>query len=109
MKIIATLAAAGVVAGLTAVPAAAQFPDRPITWVVPYTPGGITDTGSDFNSHSQSPAVAPRCSQRTARVRPRAGGGLTRRQTTTTPLRSPFLAPSPFVHRTPYTRATVHR
>ncbi|SDX66809.1 Tripartite-type tricarboxylate transporter, receptor component TctC [Albimonas donghaensis] len=46
MKIIATLAAAGVVAGLTAVPAAAQFPDRPITWVVPYTPGGITDTGS---------------------------------------------------------------
>lgn len=45
MKIIAGLAAAGIVAAMAA-PAAAEFPDRPITWVVPYTPGGITDTGS---------------------------------------------------------------
>ena len=56
-----------------------------------------------------SPAVEQRCSERTARVRPREGGGLTKRQATTTPLRSPFLEPSPFVHRTPYMPATVRR
>ncbi len=39
--------ATGLAAGLSAGAAnAADFPNRPITWVVPYTPGGITDTGS---------------------------------------------------------------
>ena len=31
-------------AGLTAPASAEDFPNRPITWVVPFTPGGITDT-----------------------------------------------------------------
>jgi tripartite-type tricarboxylate transporter receptor subunit TctC len=26
--------------------AAQDFPNRPVTWVVPYTPGGVTDTGA---------------------------------------------------------------
>src|SRR5258708_32775554 len=25
-------------------PSAAQYPNRPIKWIVPYTPGGITDS-----------------------------------------------------------------
>ena len=56
-----------------------------------------------------SAAVEQRCSEWTARFRLREGGGLTKRQATTTPLRSPFLEPSPFVHRTPYMPATVRR
>ena len=32
------------VAGLLAASAAAQYPARPIKWIVPYTPGGITDS-----------------------------------------------------------------
>lgn len=39
----ALVAVAGLAAGAAS---AADFPDRPITWIVPYTPGGITDTGS---------------------------------------------------------------
>lgn len=31
---------------LVSVAAAQDFPSRPITWVVPYTPGGVTDTGA---------------------------------------------------------------
>ena len=31
---------------LISVAAAQDFPNRPITWVVPYTPGGVTDTGA---------------------------------------------------------------
>src|SRR5262249_15561047 len=29
---------------MVAFPAAAQYPSKPIKWIVPYTPGGITDT-----------------------------------------------------------------
>lgn len=39
-----TLAAAMLAAAcFGAVPAAAEYPDRPITWVVPFPPGGISD------------------------------------------------------------------
>ena len=31
---------------LVSVAAAQDFPNRPVTWVVPYTPGGVTDTGA---------------------------------------------------------------
>jgi tripartite-type tricarboxylate transporter receptor subunit TctC len=31
---------------LAALPAAAQYPSRPLKWIVPYTPGGITDTAT---------------------------------------------------------------
>jgi tripartite-type tricarboxylate transporter receptor subunit TctC len=31
---------------LAAIPAAAQYPNRPIKWIVPYTPGGITDSAT---------------------------------------------------------------
>ena len=67
--------------------------------------GPATRPWEAWCSHS----VEQRCSKRTARVRPRAGGGLTKRQTTTTPLRSPFLTPSPLDCRTLSRRATVHR
>ena len=41
------LVAAFLAAGSSIAPASAQdFPNRPITWVVPFTPGGITDTTS---------------------------------------------------------------
>ena len=33
-----------VLAVATGLPAAAQYPARPIKWIVPYTPGGITDS-----------------------------------------------------------------
>jgi tripartite-type tricarboxylate transporter receptor subunit TctC len=33
-----------VMAGAAALPVAAQYPARPIKWIVPYTPGGITDS-----------------------------------------------------------------
>jgi tripartite-type tricarboxylate transporter receptor subunit TctC len=31
---------------LVSAAAAQDFPNRPVTWVVPYTPGGVTDTGA---------------------------------------------------------------
>ena len=39
---------AAILAMLGFVPAASgeEFPSRPITWIVPFTPGGITDTNS---------------------------------------------------------------
>ena len=37
-RFLVTLAAAGALA------AQAQYPNKPIKWVVPYTPGGITDS-----------------------------------------------------------------
>ena len=33
-----------VAAALAAAPALAQFPDRPITMIVPFPPGGVADT-----------------------------------------------------------------
>src|SRR5687768_18479518 len=33
-----------IVAFAAAVPAQAQYPARPVKWIVPYTPGGITDS-----------------------------------------------------------------
>ena len=35
-------------AAAAALPAAAQYPARPIKWIVPYTPGGITDSVTRF-------------------------------------------------------------
>lgn len=42
----AGIAVAALAAGAAGAAMAADFPTRPISWVVPYTPGGITDTGS---------------------------------------------------------------
>ena len=48
-----TLAAFGFVA-----PAAAEeFPSRPITWIVPFTPGGITDTTSRLVADEMSKSL----------------------------------------------------
>ena len=43
---IKTLAAAGAVVLAAGAAQAQDFPTKPITWIVPYTPGGITDTRS---------------------------------------------------------------
>ncbi|OQW58644.1 MAG: ABC transporter substrate-binding protein [Proteobacteria bacterium SG_bin9] len=40
------LVAALAVAGMTGAQARDDYPNRPITWVVPFTPGGITDTNA---------------------------------------------------------------
>ena len=47
------LAACGVVASA----AAEEFPNRPITWIVPFTPGGITDTTSRLVAEEMSKSL----------------------------------------------------
>lgn len=47
MKLIATLAAMLAACGLAASPALAQkYPNRPLTWIVPFGAGTVTDTGA---------------------------------------------------------------
>lgn len=55
MKLLSLLGAALFTIG-NAVPASAQqdYPNRPITWVVPFSAGGVTDTGARFLSKSLS-------------------------------------------------------
>lgn len=45
-KHLTKLAAAGALTLVAAAAGAQDFPSKPVTWIVPYTPGGITDTRS---------------------------------------------------------------
>lgn len=46
IKTLTRIAAAGALALTGGVLSADDFPTKPVTWIVPYTPGGITDTRS---------------------------------------------------------------
>lgn len=46
MKVSAALSGALVAAFISTGSVAQDFPNRPVTWVVPFTPGGVTDTGA---------------------------------------------------------------
>jgi tripartite-type tricarboxylate transporter receptor subunit TctC len=50
--------------------AAEEFPSRPVTWVVPYSPGGITDTTSRIVAEEMSKALG-----QSVVIDNRAGGG----------------------------------
>ena len=43
--------------GVAAPAAAEEFPSRPITWIVPFTPGGITDTTSRLVAEEMSKSL----------------------------------------------------
>jgi tripartite-type tricarboxylate transporter receptor subunit TctC len=71
-RIATTAVAATVALGLMAGGASASnFPDRPITWIVPFTPGGITDTASRVIADELSKALGQTV---TVENRPGAGG-----------------------------------
>jgi tripartite-type tricarboxylate transporter receptor subunit TctC len=52
--VLVLLAAAAMALGLAQTAAAQDFPARAITWIVPYTPGGITDTNSRVFAEAMS-------------------------------------------------------
>jgi tripartite-type tricarboxylate transporter receptor subunit TctC len=58
-------------ASLALTPASAEeFPNRPITWVVPFAPGGITDTTSRIGAEEMSRTLG-----QSVVIDNRAGGG----------------------------------
>ena len=60
-KRIAVLAIFLATFGVVAPAAAEEFPSRPITWIVPFTPGGITDTTSRLVAEEMSKSLGQTC------------------------------------------------
>lgn len=54
MKLLSSLLGAALLALSLSTPSIAQddYPNRPITWIVPFSPGGVTDTAARFTAKS---------------------------------------------------------
>ena len=61
MNLLRSFAAAALVALSISTSATAQqdYPNRPITWVVPFAPGGVTDNAARFTARSLGERLGP--------------------------------------------------